>query len=260
MIMKKYQNILIFTITIFLITLTPALSLGKSVATLTFVRGNVDLLKKGEKRAVPVKKGDRLDVGDIVRTKSQSRAQISFVDGSKVNMAQNSRVEIKEFSYKPEKKERKSLLRAFRGKIRALIPKFFLGDDSKFEVETPTAVAAVRGTDFFSVIKKLPLESEVLVIKGKVAVKNIDPSVMEEILLTPGKASKIGKGRPPLKARPFTNKQIRQLIKETEPLEKKVKEPKIKDQIMEEQKKIEPPVTPPITEQLTPVEIIVDFP
>ncbi|MDH3974886.1 MAG: FecR family protein [Deltaproteobacteria bacterium] len=258
---RQSQNIAAtLLITLFIITLTPAISLGEAVATLTFVRGKVDVLKKGEKRARLVKKGAKLVVGDIVRTKSQSRAQISFIDESKVNMAQNSRVEIKEFSYKPEKKERKSLLRTFRGKIRALIPRFLLGDDSKFEVETPTAVAAVRGTDFFSVVKKLPFESEVLVIKGKVAVKNMDPSIVGEVFLTPGKASKIGKGRPPQKARPFTKKEIRRLIKETDPLEKDVKPPKPEDPLTEEPKKIEPPVTPPITETAPSVNIIFEFP
>jgi len=259
--MKQSQKIfLLFITTFFVITLTPSLSLAESVATLTFARGKVDVLKKGKTRAIPVKKGVKLNVGDIVRTKSQSRAQISFIDGSKVNMAQKSRVEIKEFSYKPEKKERKSLLRTFRGKIRALIPKFFLGDDSKFEVETPTAVAAVRGTDYFVVLNKLPLESEVLVVKGKVAIRNIDPSIKEQILLTPGKASKIGKGHPPLKKRSFTKKEIRRLIKETEPMDKDVKPPRLKDPLLEDPKKIDPPVTPPITDQFTPVEITVEFP
>ena len=244
----------------FIITLTPALSSGEVVATLTFVRGEVDVLQKGEKRALPVKKGAKLNVGDIVRTKSRSRAQVSFIDGSKVNMAQKSRVEIKAFSYNKEKNERKSILRTFRGKLRALIPKFFLDDNSKFEIETPTAVAAVRGTDFFSIVKKMPLESEVLVVKGKVAVRNIDPSVMGEIFLTPGKSSKIGKGRPPLKPRIFTKKEIRRHIMETEPTEKDVKPPKIEEPLIEQPKKIEPPVTPPITEQGTPVDVIVDFP
>lgn len=257
----KFKNRhLLFMAAFFVVTLTPALSLAESVATLTFVRGNVDVLKKSEKRAVPVKKGAKLNVGDIVRTKSQSRAQITFTDGSKVNMAQKSRVEIKEFSYKPEKKQRKSLLRTFRGKIRALIPRFFLGDDSKFEVETPTAVAAVRGTDFFSVVNELPLESEVLVVKGKVLVKNIDPSILEEVFLTPGKASKIGKGHPPLKPRTFTKEEIGRLIRETDPTEKEVKAPGIKDPLTEEPKEIKPPVTPPITETAPSVNIIVDFP
>lgn len=257
---RQSQNIIVlFIVALFMITLTPALSRGEVVATLTFVRGKVDVLEKGEVRALPVKKGAKLNVGDIVRTKSRSRAQISFVDGSKVNMAQKSRVEIKAFSYNKEKKERKSILRTFRGKLRALIPKFFLGDNSKFEIETPTAVAAVRGTDFFSIVKKMPLESEIMVVKGKVLVRNIDKSIVEEILLTPGKASKVGKGRPPLKARIFTKKEIRRHIRETEPTEKDVKPPKLKDPLIEPPKKIEPPVTPPITEQGTPVEVIVEF-
>lgn len=255
MIWQNNNRILYFILAFLMTILSPSLSMAKPVATLTFVRGEVDLLKPAEERARPVKKGDALNVGDIIRTKSRSRAQISFIDGSKVNMAQKSRVEIKEFSYNREKKERKSILRTFRGKLRALIPKFFLGDNSKFEIETPTAVAAVRGTDFFSIIKKLPLESEVLVVKGKVAVRNLDPAIVGEVLLKAGQSTKVGKGLRPLKPRLFTSKEIKRHMKETEPDEKGFI-PREKPRMI-----IKPPLDDDLpTSAPVGVDVIVEFP
>src|SRR5207245_8550360 len=44
--------------------------------------------------------------------------------------------------------QRSSVLRMIQGKARALVGKLFAGLGSKFEVHTPTAVAAARGTYF----------------------------------------------------------------------------------------------------------------
>ena len=114
MIGQKNNRIHCFILVFLMVFLTPSLSMGKPVATLTFVRGEVDLLKPGEVRARPVKKGDALNVGDIIRTKSRSRAQVTFIDGSKVNIAQKSRIEIKEFSFDDEKKKRATCKRYIR--------------------------------------------------------------------------------------------------------------------------------------------------
>ena len=263
MVEYKYNSIYSLMLALLLVILIPSLSMAKPVATLTFVRGVVDVLKPDEERARPAKKGDELDVGDIIRTKSRSRAQVTFIDGSKVNIAQKSRIEIKAFSLDPKKKRRSSLLRSFRGKLRALIPKAFLGEGSRFEIETPTAVAAVRGTDFFSIIKKLPLESEVLVVKGEVGVRNIDPAILGEVLLKAGQSTKVARGLPPIKPRLFTLKEMKRHMRETEPDEREpVPSGKLTESLLKTPKKTAPPVTPPITEieTLAPVDVIIDFP
>ena len=258
---EKHSRIFCLTVALVIMALTPSFAMGAAVASLSFVRGEVDILKPGEERTRPAKMGDELYVGDIIRTKSRSRAQAAFIDGSKINIAQKSRIEIKSFSLDESKKKRSSVLRSFRGMLRALIPTAFLGDNSRFEIETPTAVAAVRGTDFFSIIKELSLESEVLVIKGKVAVRNIDPSIVGEILLKEGESTKVGKGRPPVKPRIFTPKEIKRHLKETEPKESDPGQlEKMSESLVERHEKVEPPVTPPITDTTAPVGVIVDFP
>ena len=184
------------------VIILPRHSLAASVGKFTFVTGRVDVLKPGAKRAVPVKLGDRVFVGDIVRTKSRSRAQVTFIDDSVINIAAKSRIGVKKFFFEPEKKRRSSLLRSFRGMIRAVIPKMFIKDDSRFEIETPTAVAAVRGTDWIMTTKIKT--TDVVVLDGLVAVKNILPEIVGEVLVGVNHVTTVAMNRPPSPPRPVT--------------------------------------------------------
>lgn len=126
-----------------------------SVGRFSVVEGRVDVLRPGESRATEVKLNDSVSPGDIVRTKSSSFAEITFDDSARVRIGQSSRVEIKDYELDGTKRKAGSL-RLMRGKLRATVPKTlgsilpaaFRGKTS-FEVTTDTAVAGVRGTDFF---------------------------------------------------------------------------------------------------------------
>jgi hypothetical protein len=50
------------------------------VGHITRMEGKVDLLKKGQLPATPVKLQHGLEIGDVIRTKSLSKAQITFID------------------------------------------------------------------------------------------------------------------------------------------------------------------------------------
>lgn len=120
----------------------------------TIVEGKVDILRPGQTRAVSVKKDDAVSPGDIVRTKSDSFAEITFKDNATLKLAQNTRIEIKDYQFGENDKRKSGTLRLLRGKVRATVPKT-LGrvipiatGPSTFQVQTPTAVAGVRGTDF----------------------------------------------------------------------------------------------------------------
>jgi len=117
-----------------------------SVAEFKKVHGTVDVFHVGERKAVPVSVGVSLVVGDIVRTGKRSRAQLKFADGSTLNIGSLSKIEISEFSFSADKKVRKTSIRDLRGKVRALVTKS-TDKDSFFNIKTPSAVAAVRGTD-----------------------------------------------------------------------------------------------------------------
>ncbi len=126
--------------------------LASPVGKVTLLEGRVDVLKPGKTVATPVKIGDAVDVGDIYRAKSNSRAEITFVNNNILRILQNTRIEIKE--YEVEAEPSSGVIRLYRGRVQASVGKDFLrraaafAEGNKLEIHTPNAVAGVRGTIF----------------------------------------------------------------------------------------------------------------
>src|SRR5881296_4322208 len=112
------------------------------------VIGKVTVAHVGQPVAVPVKLREDVYFKDVIETQASSRAKALFQDDSILTVGENSRVEVSEYIYDPANNQRSSVLRLIQGKARALVGKLFAGLGSKFEVHTPTAVAAARGTYF----------------------------------------------------------------------------------------------------------------
>lgn len=124
-----------------------------AVGTITKAAGRVDITAPGRTR-VPAAVGDEVHQGDVIRTKSGSSAEITFVDGGVMRLGPKSRVEISEYAVE-EKKVKRGLFKLFRGKIQNVVRKiagirFGHKRQNRLEVHTPTAVCGVRGTDFYS--------------------------------------------------------------------------------------------------------------
>ncbi len=138
-------------ITVFAMALLGAsAAFAGSAGEFTVVKGRVDVTRPGT-AARMVSAGDPVEVGDVVRTKSRSRAEIVFRDGSILRLAPGSRLEITEFL--AGEQESRGIFKLFRGKVRSRVKKimgslFGRFQRNRFEVHTPTAVIGVRGTDF----------------------------------------------------------------------------------------------------------------
>ena len=109
-------------------------------AQVTQWRGDVELKKNGEAAwTMLTGKGPfALAAGDDLRTARASTAEILMDDGTKVKLAP-----VSAFKMSVEDGESVSLGLYF-GRVRSWVKKF----SKKFEVRTPSAVCAVRGTDF----------------------------------------------------------------------------------------------------------------
>ena len=134
----------------------PVVVQADPIGKIIFIEGRVDITVPGMK-ARPANLGDRVSPGDIIRTKSKSRMQITFVDGSIMRFAPNTRMKITE--YMVEKKRTKGAFALFRGKIQCIVKTtlgrlFGFGRRNRIEVRTPTAVCGVRGTNFFAYHRK----------------------------------------------------------------------------------------------------------
>lgn len=105
------------------------------------LRGDVDIKKNGSTEWTRIDADQNktpLKPGDEMRTARASTVEIYMDDGSKVKLAP-----LSAFKMSAEDKETVSLGLYF-GRVRSWVKKF----SRKFEVRTPSAVCAVRGTDF----------------------------------------------------------------------------------------------------------------
>ena len=152
--MMRYYKLIFFCVMMLLLVPLFAFA-AEPVGILTLVEGGVDVLKAGETFAAPVFAGGPVYMGDIVRTKKEGKAEIQFKDETVVRLAPETRLKIDEYTYRAGGNRESGMLSLLRGKIRAIVSKIKAGvmpvaaGASNFNIKTPTAIAGVKGTDFF---------------------------------------------------------------------------------------------------------------
>ncbi|MDP8203660.1 MAG: FecR family protein, partial [Candidatus Tenebribacter mawsonii] len=155
---KKF--ILLVSFIIIMITGSYAID---SIAYPLKVKGIVDLTRNLESSAL--KLGDALFNGDDVETKAESYAAIQFEDESSiVKLFPNTILKIRT-EREGEKYNKKSLLKM--GELWAKVEK----GTGKFEIETPTTVASVKGTNFMLTVAE-DGTTELFTFEGEVIFQN----------------------------------------------------------------------------------------
>jgi len=132
-------------------------------AIVTSVSGTLMVLPYGTGEWIEAKNGMFLYEGDQLRTGPNSRAAITFANGIELKINENSTFTIQI----TEEREMKNAIDLLIGEIFSKI----MVEGVKFEMRTPVAVAAVRGTEFNTKVKKDKLTT-FLVYKGIVEVWN----------------------------------------------------------------------------------------
>jgi hypothetical protein len=150
---------------------------GEVAGRLTLVEGQVDLLRGGQLPAIPVKVADVVQPGDVLRTKSLSRAMITFIDNSTLTISPESRVAIEEYMYNPAQKKRNVVIQLFQGLAHVVVEKVLTGGEPDFVVKTHTAIMGIRGTEFG--IRLSPNSSTIMDFEGVIQVANIFPEVAQ---------------------------------------------------------------------------------
>lgn len=110
---------------------------AEPVASVVAVRGKAAIERGANKLAAQPKLG--VEIQDTVATAEGGRVKILFIDDSVLTLAEKSRMSIDTFIHSRSDRG-KSLFNLLDGKMRAVVGK------TKFEVKTPTVVAAARGT------------------------------------------------------------------------------------------------------------------
>ena len=148
---------------ILFISLTSVIYAIESVALALKVKGNVELTR--EKSVCEISTGEELISNDELESKEDSFAAIKFVDGSSVvKLFPNSILQIN-----AEKEEGKLNKKSFL-KMGNLWSKV-VQKTGVFEVETPTTVVSVKGTEFLLTVSEMGL-TEIFTFTGEVQVRN----------------------------------------------------------------------------------------
>jgi len=148
---------------------------AEAVGRLTELEGRVDILKGGKLPAVALKVDDTVEPGDVIRTKSRSKAQITCIDNSLLTISQESRLAIEEFKFDPNQEKRHAVLQIFQGLALAVVNKILKAEEPDFVIKTQTAIVGVRGTEIG--MRNQPNSSTILNFQGHTQVGNIFPEV-----------------------------------------------------------------------------------
>ena len=91
---------------------------------------------------------------DTIRT-AKSKTAIEFIDTTRVDVTEHSKLVIDEFVYDPNKKTGKLSLKASLGTVRYASGQIAKNNPTSIKITTPTATIGVRGTDFSMTVDEL---------------------------------------------------------------------------------------------------------
>jgi hypothetical protein len=133
-------------------SVTPASAQAGGTAEVILARAPAEVVAKGQGAARPLQKGARLSEGDRVRTGKGGAAEVVLGDGSLVRVGELSDLEIDKLDVDAGNQPTTSRFNLAAGQARAWVARQVVAKVGtgmgRFSVNTPTAVAAVRQTDF----------------------------------------------------------------------------------------------------------------
>ncbi len=160
------------------------------------VHGNIKIQRnKGaiEKTVIP---GIKLNLGDRVKSGANSSVAIRFADNSILTLHQNSVIVFDHLSAHGTTGMVDTRMHLLKGRLDTRVTPA-VGPGSRFEIKTPSAISAVRGTEYRASIINVQNTSNIEVLKGKVQVS----SVTKKKLIKAGFGTQIAQGKAPIAAR-----------------------------------------------------------
>ncbi len=154
--------------------------------TISTASGSVQVQRGGA--STPATSGTAVDVGDRVVTGAGGSAVITLTDGSQLELGESSNLVIDNHALAPAGGRAGTQVSLFGGVLRSVVNA--TGGPPNFEVHTPNAVAAVRGTRFDTVYNEGDARptfgdcrkfTDVVVYEGVVSVRNPGATSGEEI-------------------------------------------------------------------------------
>ena len=145
----------LFTIGLILLTLTIlAKNSFASIGEVTLHKGNAVVDRQDGDKGIEVQKDLDIFSYDTVKT-GNGKVGIQFIDQTRVDVTEHSKLLIDEFIYDPNTKTGSLSLKATLGTVRYASGQIAKNSAQNVKIKTPTATIAVRGTDFAMTIDEI---------------------------------------------------------------------------------------------------------
>lgn len=141
------------------------------VAVIAALSGDVTIKKGGGSKSYDAYESMSLNQGDTVYTGASSSVKLNLSNGdADVTLGENAELNVSDLNTSDGNK--KSKLKVWAGSLWVKV-KSLAGSDDEFEVETPTAVMGVRGTQFFVTVDPKTGAIKMAVGAGKVSASTV---------------------------------------------------------------------------------------
>jgi len=138
--------------TVLILTTLPVRS--ESIGDVTLSKGNSVIDRQDGEKDIKVEKDLDVFSYDTVKT-GKGQVAIEFLDETRVDITQHSKLIIDDFVYDPNQKTGKLSLKATLGTVRYASGQIAKNSAQNVSIKTPTATIAVRGTDFAMTIDEI---------------------------------------------------------------------------------------------------------
>jgi hypothetical protein len=187
----------------------------EEVGAVAAVQGTAEALHPGTSAWAALTAGAPILLGDQLRTGAASKLKILFRDDSVMTLAPNSQLTVNEQVVPTAGGASRFTLTV--GTVRAIVAEQYGKAGARFEVETPTAVAGVRGTSF---IAQYDIGAEETTIVGLEDVTNVrsklDSTGGRSVDLRPGQFTRVKRGAYPLRPQLMPDDVLRGMTSATE--------------------------------------------
>jgi len=153
--------------------------------------GKVAHLRTQAASVAELSKGDPVQWNDLLSTDTGGRMRVVLNDQSILSLGTKSRLRI----IRHDSVRQQTQLELSFGRVRAEVASI-TRSGGLFEIRTPTAVAAVLGTEF-TVEADENGETTIACLQGRVSVRNAQARVKGEQIVAAGQESKIERGKKP---------------------------------------------------------------
>ena len=171
-------------------------SLAQGIGSVALIEGTVEVGRGST--WTPANMGTTIAVGDQIRTDAGGRVRIVFQDGSVLNIGTNTQVSIEQQSTDTDKGIWSSRFRLLKGRIRPLVGDYYQKPGALSEIETPTAITGVRGTEFIMTYDPVGDVSQVVGVTGTVAVHSVmDRRRRRGVMITADQLTVVARGKFP---------------------------------------------------------------